>query len=535
MKSTTDVWQNSRSFILPEEDAQPRYTGRILIHGAELRFSLNIQTSGAYLYRGTMSAMQPDRDEVITIPIPVENAEQVESPKASRAINTNETTLDRLKAFLADCAFRLYSKFAAAINRNLHKSVRRETILPDTAFCLHGQEFIKYTYSNVSDESRRKYYSRIEKHYMRFPEYPMSEYSGTDMKKYLIENAVGAKTIEELRKFWLYCLDRGICLGADPFPKKQKRRPSASALIGKAMRPDELSEETQDKVYEQCMADCDGTACGVALILWGGLSLDEALKTRWSDIIFDEKDSDLSTVLLLKPDFAGATHIYNHSLFVQGTRILHKRFSELRELYKEAQLSGMPVICHGSSDAKTLSRDSLIKSFSTLLRACGVLNKTFAALKSPGSAVSIRLLSNTYRANLIRKCGLEDDAYTVKYMCGESLRGNTSCDSYISFSDDDALYRQYSLVKVAKPVVDYEDRYEEAILPDGTTRYQILPQNSSHCVGVTMRIQLSPGEEFRIADCFHGVDGNITVRAIGPDGKPKRKSRKKKVCSSEAD
>ena len=51
----------------------------------------------------------------------------------------------------------------------------------------------------------------------------------------------------------------------------------------------------------------------------------------------------------------------------------------------------------------------------------------------------------------------------------------------------------------------------------------------------TARMLLPPGGEIRIEDCLHGVDGDITVRAVGPDGKPKRKSRKKKDISIESD
>lgn len=89
MKATLDLWKNSRSYILPEEDCQPKYNGKILIHGAELRFSLNIQKSGAYLYRGTMSAMCPDKDEVITVSLPRAEDGQEVSLKASKSINTN--------------------------------------------------------------------------------------------------------------------------------------------------------------------------------------------------------------------------------------------------------------------------------------------------------------------------------------------------------------------------------------------------------------------------------------------------------------
>ena len=34
MKATLDLWKNSRSYILPEEDCQPKYNVKILIHGA---------------------------------------------------------------------------------------------------------------------------------------------------------------------------------------------------------------------------------------------------------------------------------------------------------------------------------------------------------------------------------------------------------------------------------------------------------------------------------------------------------------------
>ena len=525
MNPMKDVWNNNGSYMLPDGDGQNCYRGRVIVHGAEFRFSLNRNTSGPYLYRGTMSAIYPDKENVIEVCLPAD--EISETKKISKSLYSNQETAESLKAYVSDCAYNLHARFSGPINRLLRRSVRKETIAPDVAFCLYGKAFVNYAYPNASEQTRSKYYDRLMKHYIRFPDMPMAEYTKKDMEKHLVSINAPRDLIRHLRAFWLYCLDKGYCAGDDPFPEKQMKKRSPKALTEKAVRPDELSEQTQEALYETCMERSDGLACAVALLLWGGLSPSAVHKLRWKDIVFDEDDPDKAYLLLLESDYAGATHIFNRPLFVQGARILRASLFSMLANYNISELKDMPPVCLTSDPHKEMSRDTMVKSISTLLRSCGVLNRTFAELKDSKNAVSMRLLSNTYCSNLIRKCGLNEDAFTYKFMRGESLRNSTTCDSYVSFTDDDAIDRLYTMIKVTKPVEEYENDMVTKSLEDGRTMYRIYPRNSKQCAGVTARMLVPPGAYVQVQNCFHGINGNVTVRAVGEDGKPKRKSRKK--------
>ncbi len=526
MKIKGTAWEDSRSHIVPEEDHAAAYNGSLVLNECEMRFSLQQQKHGAYLYRGTISAISPATGRVINITLPAKEDSDAKEKKASINLYTNLDLCEDIKAYVEDRAFALYSMFAETISRLLHGTARKETITPALAYSIHGHRYIDYAHPKASENTKTRHYKKLSKLFSRMPHNPMAEFSLRQTRDFLRENGVHPKTTEELRGFWRYCLEQGICLGADPFPVQNKRKHSAEEMTGKAIRPDELSESTQVEVYKTCLEDPSGPNCGMALMLWANTASKEACSLKWKQIHFHEEDPDLVSVVILKSEYAGATHIYTRPVFPQAARILKRRYMQLRERYSVKALDTMNVVCPLSSDREAMSADDLIKYTSTLLRVCGVLNGTFAELREPKKAVSRKLAANTYRANLVRRCGLEDDPYTVKYLCGESLLGNTSSDNYISFSDDDALLRLYTIMRVLQPVEEYAETMQHDVLDSGRHLYRIFPKKTNHCAGAKVSLRLAPGEGFELK-CLHGLAGNIMVREAGADGKPKRKSRRK--------
>lgn len=528
MLFTNDVWASDYSYMSPEIDNADHYEGIVMVHGCIMRFSLNKQNpaTSLMLYRGTISALCPDRCNVIQHTVKTDK--EVISKNVSEPLYSNENTSIALKSYIEKKAYRLHMKFFDAIRLALMQGVRKETITPTFAFAAYGSTFIKhkYTSSALEDDTKQKYFNRLRDWYMRMPDIPMSDFSKSQMSSFLEKYHV-SKTVQlVLEEFWMYCIDKGIAPNNNPFPLKEKRNRSGKELSDKAKRPDILSENTQKQIYDVCINNPDSIACAVALMLWGGLQAYKAEKLLWKEILFDTNDPDLAILLLTEPDRAGATHIYNRPFFVQATRILRMRYEQLLNEYSEEFLKNTPVVCSFKDITKPMSNSTLIKHINTLLLSCGVLKKTFAELKEPHLAVSRKLLSNTYHHNLLFKCNLKDDEYTIKFLRGESLSDDTSSDNYISFTDDDANRRLYSAIKVAKPVEDYDCDSVKHLTVGNNNEFQFSPKRSDCNTGVSAQILLLPGERIEIKDCPHGLTGDVTVRGVTSDGKRKRKRKK---------
>lgn len=157
----------------------------------------------------------------------------------------------------------------------------------------------------------------------------------------------------------------------------------------------------------------------------------------------------------------------------------------------------------------------------------------FSTMKGTAVAMSTRIMNNTYRGILIRKCGLTDDTYTFKFLCGESLSTDVSSDHYISFTDKDAQARLFALLKVAGPVQSFKNRMEE--IDEGEyIRYRIYPPTTAHAAVLNAKLEFENAESFTI-ESEHGVTGDLTVRRIDENGKKKRKPRKKKITDGQND
>ena len=338
---------------------------------------------------------------------------------------------------------------------------------------------------------------------------------------------MSANALRLLVSFWDYCLAKGICVGANPFPSPQKRKVSATTKQARALVPDELSIRQQDILFTKLISEeVSGDSCGIALMLWGGFSAKDACAFNWGDIIFNQEQPDFVRVRYYQNDKAGATHDYTRPLFPQATRILLRRYRELTIKYTPETLLKCPIVSTKQSHRKAITANALTQYGAMLLRRIGVSEEALIKLKMPRVAFSSRIFHNTYVKNLVQRCGLANDPGTVNFMLGQSLSGSVTDDHYSSFVSELAAERIFTALKAAGPLEDIEQPETPIIYKDGQEQYTIAPENTRQRIGVVADITLQPGEESEIV-CPHGVSGSIRVRTITETGL-RRKSTKRR-------
>ena len=291
---------------------------------------------------------------------------------------------------------------------------------------------------------------------------------------------------------------------------------------------DELTLDQQDKLYDLIMhkKNIHGGDCGVAMYVWGGLKVDD--KKTWGDLIIIDADDSFVVVKHQRNDLAGATHKYDHPLFPQAANILIRARYQLLEKYSENQIRDMPIISMTSDPTRSMQANNLHQYAGKLLREIGISEVAFSMQTHKHTAVSKRILLNTYEKNVNLRIGLKWDEGALRYLQGLSLSKNVTNDNYTSFSDDDAMDRLHTAMMAIQP--ERELNIEDQIIKDdaaGKIGVSIPPRRTRERVGVITSIILQPGGKITV-ECRHGVNGVVEARELSPDGKKRRASRKTK-------
>ncbi|MBQ6755982.1 MAG: hypothetical protein IJP43_03430 [Oscillospiraceae bacterium] len=398
----------------------------------------------------------------------------------------------------------------------------------------HAKSYNKATVPMPKDREKLTPYQKrladsIIKLSAGLPIKPMAEISGREVAEFIKSNNLTDDNVRELRNFWMYCRDRGVYSGGNPFPEtKSSKRTRQGAMRG-AFVANELSDDQIDESFELIMQHPGGENCAVGLQLWAGLDVKTVVALRWKDVVFHD-NADFTTIILLQNDNAGATHIYTRPILPQASRMLHMMHDIATECEDNEEVNESFVVC--KDNGKPFTADEIVKSTKRFIKNLDKDNR-FSTMKGTAVAMSTRIMNNTYRGILIRKCGLTDDTYTFKFLCGESLSTDVSSDHYISFTDKDAQARLFALLKVAGPVQSFQNRMEE--IDEGEyVRYRIYPPTTAHTAVLNAKLVFENAESFTI-ESEHGVTGDLTVRRIDENGKKKRKPRKKKITDGQND
>ena len=536
-KDKYDGWQNPHSgYNVQKSGDQLVVTGSYYYRGIEYRYSLRQQSNGPWVMRGRVSPISPSDGHILQIvgrqktdrlngrgEVPGKRLEILNISTNIYVASMQDTDI---KAAISKAVLRIYSEHTVYLHRVLGEIARPDTIIPSVAAYKYMDEYLDMHHRTASSKTRSAYRKRILTEYAALPPMPMAKYKISTIKSHCAQG-VSKATRDLLHRFWRYCLDKGYCVGNDPFPQVVAKMKSPEKLLATALRPVRLSAEEEDKLYGIAINTSSGPNCGVALQLWGGYAAPQATEFLWGDIIWSE-DKDYVRVRYYRPDLAGATHDYTCPVFIAGARVLQARYNQLLETYTQAQINGMPIVSTVRDPYKPLGADALTQHATMLLRQIGISNDSLAKLHQidPTSAVSKRLLINTYAYAVATRCALHDEPGTASFLQHLSLSGNVSDDHYTSFSSEEGGAHLYAIMSAVRPLEALEPTETCEIRPDSTEMRCYLPDNSRQRVGVVAEYRLAPGEEL-IVIAPHGVTGSVRSREVLSDGKLRRKSRSK--------
>lgn len=541
-------WLDKRSYITSDckADGTQHAFGMLYFHGVPFRFALTQQHSGGAVMRGFASVNDPDGSHIMQIggnektaivqKLKDERPDYLQKMTGKRLPELNMTTsisvqsldIDDIKAGVQKAVFRLYKQYAGQIHRAYGEIARPETITPGLAAYKHVDQYMQKNHNGLKAKTYDAYRNDILTMCMDLPHIPMGSYKFSMIQAYCAEKKLSARKKELLRKFWSFCVQAKICTGTLPFPPP-KRKPLSDKAACNAARPDDLSLDEQDKLFELIYNNPSGGDCGVALQLHGGYSAIAACKLTWGDIIWGDNHLDYVRVKFFITDNAGATQNYTAPLFPAGGLVLRRRYANLTDKYSDAALSKMPIVSQAKDPSKAMTSDALVQHASMRLRSIGLTYLDMQALRelNPEMAVSRLLLTNTYAKNVNVRCSLLSEEGTAKFLLHETLSGNVSDDHYTCFSDDEAGARLHTIMSVVIPEAVIEAVYEsDILLPDGRTQHTYTPETTRQRVGHVGHYTLLPGEELAIK-CSHGVTGSVIARGFNADGSLRRKTRSK--------
>ena len=542
-------WGDPRnSFYTEHEGNKLHVFGTIYHHNAEFRFSLRQQSTGGAVMRGSVSVVSPLDGQIMQM-VGKEKTAKLEEIKAKRpkyydamagkrlpelnlstSVHANSLNIDEIKAAVLGAVLRLYTTNASQIHRAFDRILRPDTITPITAAHKSVDKFMEINHRKLSTKVYAQYREDILAMCANLPDRPMSGFTQAQIEAYFKAKKLSQRKKDLLAAFWLYCLQAGICIGASPFPVKQKRKLSPNVAARNAVRPDILSLDEQDKLYNCLDAECAGGDCGIALQIWKGFSAKTACEKTWDDLLWKEGHNDYARIKHSRPNLVGATHDFTAPIFPAGALLLRKRYLSLAEKYDEETLKKMPIVSQSSNPKKAMTPEALVAHTTMRLHSIGL---SYASLQALGKstpqkiAVSKLLLHNTFLNNIYYRCALESEEGTAKFLCGESLSSNTTDDNYTCFSDEEAGERLHNIMSCLIPEEAIDADTTPKVLHDGRMQYTYTPETTRQRVGHVGHYKLQPGEEI-VIKCPHGVKGSVTTRGYNADGTLRRKTQKRK-------
>ncbi len=517
-KGAIDGWNNKNAVFAKAKDRYA-FSGTYLYRGLQFPFSISEQKQGKYLMRGHIGIVSPvdgylmqlnENTQVATVKVPGEKAVKHPAKSVIRAeIYCNSSCEMDIKVAIADAAEKLYLKNLPTILAQQKRTVRPEKISPAAAAYLYAQKYVADTYKGASQETSQKRVETLKKMFASLPDISMRDY----LLNRILEWKKGKKLSKENQKammdFWEWLLKKGYAVGQNPFPPLPKKTVSPKVKQMRAQLPEELDVEQQDTLYTQlCKDPPSGAKCGISLMLWGGLTASSAVKLHWYDVLI----KDDTVQLKIKREPSGPTQNYRRPVFPQAAEFLRQRYDKLCQRYDVAEVAKMPIVSQVKNPNKAMSANELIQASGTLLRRLGVSEATFAAWKSPGLAVSSRILSNTYEKNITTRCGFGRENKGIQnFLMGHSLVGDTTSGNYTSFTCDEAVDRIVASMAALGPERKIPSVKKKEKLPDGMERRVYTPCTTREILTVSDGVVLMmPGGSFECS-CMHGVTPTLSV------------------------
>ncbi len=203
-------------------------------NGAEMRFSMGVQASGTYLYRGTISVLNPSTGKVLQLtgqlkknaldkrearirkkyanapPPEGKSLEELIEAAKSKPVYASDTLyfdscdVDEIKLYLGARAIGLYTDYAALIHKRQRSFIRRDQITPVVALAVYSEDFWALQRPNADvkgaekadnvKRAKNRFINDMKDYYGRMPNKPMADYTSSDIKNSWTRKKSSAKS-----------------------------------------------------------------------------------------------------------------------------------------------------------------------------------------------------------------------------------------------------------------------------------------------------------------------------------------------------
>ena len=391
MKEIEKNWMTGKSYceVTSDDDGRLHFEGSYYLDGIAFSFSACEQREGNHIIRGKVSVYSQSQGKLMRSRTKKDNGDPIMIQKSiypSPPLGTDKSMWKyTVMMFVEKAAQSLLEKNRSLIKHDSELSVTPDSVSPQLALSLYGDEYMRCKHRNASNESKEDYARLLSKAIRALPNEPMRKIKPDDVNRAIKERKLSKQAQRLTKEFWNYCIDSGRCNGTNPFPGETKRRKTAMAKQAEADRLDVLDDEMQKVVYQKVSIEPGGAACGIALMLWGGFDEKTAYGLTWGDLRFEE---DRTIVLYFREDNAGATHNYNRNLFPQGSEILQKRYEFLSKRYTAKKLKKMPIVSLNSTAERAMRPDDLNKFGKALLQRLGLCDGRVQFRPIPGGHIA---------------------------------------------------------------------------------------------------------------------------------------------------
>lgn len=516
-KNRENGWDNPASVFKVEtkKGTLTKVTGRYVLQSAIFEYSAKIQKSGRYPIRGKVRAISStgstlkkrgNAKKEIFKKLP-----ESERNDSNRRLNVETDfyctlgTEAEIKRCVARAAERLYSENSELIQMQVSQSARPDTITPNIAAQLKAPACVSLKHNRASEKEREKYVKRIRNCCAKLPEKPMKDYSKGEIKRWCEELNIGDSEKKELKAFWQYCIEHGVCSGKNPVEEPVKKRMTGAANKAKAMRIVELDSQMVEELYKLLNNPLTDANVGVGLML-SGFDPKHIVSLKWNDIVF-HKEEDFVVVRLFKDIGVNATKNYSRPAVPRVAIMLRKHYLNVFNEVGEDKIKDCYVVRNMRSKQSPYRAQYLVQEATRLINLAGISFRTLDAMRNEDRsfAAARKILYNTYCRHILDNCRLNEDIGTANFLLGKSFGLDTTSSSYTSFTAPEAQYRLYSILKILqeqrkikrpKELKESNDRIVLTYAPNYTGEY----------VGITGTISLAPGEEI-VIKCPHGVKG----------------------------
>lgn len=510
-------WENPGSVFKVEtkDGTLAKVTGRYVLQSAFFEFNANRQKSGRYPIRGKVRALSCTgatlKKRGLAKKEILDSLPESERNDSSRKLNVETdfyctiTTEAEIKRCIAKAVERLYSENAELIQMQVAQSARPDTISPNTAAQLKAVAFVSYSHNRASDKEREKYVKRIKNCCAKLSPKAMKDFSKGEIKKMCIEFNIGDNERKELRAFWQYCIDRGVCAGKNPVEAPVKKRTTGAANKAKAMRIEELDAEMVEKLYKLLNDNLNDASVGVGLML-SGFEPKHIVSLKWRDIIFHKhKDGDFAVVRLFKDEGAGATKNYSRPAVPRVAVMLRKHYLNNLNKVGEDEIKDCYVIRNKNSQQSPYRAQYLVQEATRLINLAGISFRVLDAMHSEDRqfAAARKILYNTYCRHILDNCRLNDDPGTANFLLGRAFGMDTTSSAYTSFTSPEGELRLYTVLKILQEDCKIKSPKETQVTNNRTV-LTFVPKKTREFVGITGTVSLAPGEKITIK-CPHGA------------------------------